>query len=82
MYWTAPPRSKLKTLGLGPWAPGPRVLEAQGPRARVLEAQGPWRVLEAHRPRGPPNGPPHGTSPGIPGETPLGSQGPSLGPQG
>ena len=32
--------SKIGT-GRPPWAPGPRVLEAQGPRARVLEAQGP-----------------------------------------
>ena len=70
-------------------APGPRVLEArvleaQGPWARVLEAQGPRaRVLEALAP-GPGSLKPIGLEapPRSQGETPLGSQGPPLGPRG
>ena len=68
--------------GPGPLGPGPLRPRAPGPgslRPRAPEAQGPWaRVLEAHRPRGPPMGDPPwdpwGDPPGIPG-TPPGTPG-------
>ena len=77
-----PPGPHGAPMGPGPLGPGPLRPRAPGPgslRPRAPEAQGPWaRVLEAHRPRGPPMGDPPwdpwGDPPGIPG-TPLGPQG-------